>query len=108
MKKHSILLAFALTLSASGTTALAGKPCPWNDKEQPEKSRICKAGTIQVCHDGQWVSLGIKCTAKLHQDDRADAAGLRRLLGEPPPQNDRIVARIAPVFQDPAKTVGSL
>jgi hypothetical protein len=87
MSKNLLLLAFAISLGATSSSALAGKPCPWNDKEQPEKSRICKAGTIQVCNDGQWVSLGIKCTAKLREDARADTAGSLRLP---------LVARIAP------------
>jgi hypothetical protein len=57
---------------------------------------VCKAGTIQQCEDGQWHSLGIKCTARFREDDRADATGIHRMLGEPRLQRDRIVARIAP------------
>lgn len=96
MTRNLLLLALAFTLSAIGPTALAGKPCPYNDKMQPEKSRVCKAGTIQQCEDGQWKSLGIKCSSKFREDDRADAASARRMLVEPRPQRDRIVARIAP------------
>lgn len=87
MSKNLILAAVAIALSATGSSALAGKPCPWNDREQPEKSRVCKAGTMQVCKDGQWVSLGIKCTAKLREDASADTAGTRQLP---------LLARIAP------------
>ena len=79
MTRYLIPLALALTLSAMGSSAFAGKRCPWNDKELAEGSRVCKAGTIQECHDGQWQSLGIKCTARLREDDRADAAGMRRI-----------------------------
>ena len=96
MSKNPLLLAVALILGATGTAALAGKPCPWKDKQEPEKSRICKAGTIQECQDGQWVSLGTKCSAKFREDDRADAGNPRRLPGELRPHSDRIVARIAP------------
>jgi hypothetical protein len=94
MTRHLITLALALSLSAPGSTALAGKRCPWNDKEEPENAKICKAGTMQVCKDGQWVSLGTKCSAKFRDDDRADAPGARRWFGEPQPV--RIVARITP------------
>ena len=76
MTRHLITLALALGLSAVGSTALAGKRCPWNDKEEPENARICKAGTLQVCKDGQWVSLGTKCSAKFRDDDRADASAI--------------------------------
>ena len=96
MIRHPILLALAFALSAIGSTAHAGKPCPYNDKLHPEQSRVCKAGTIQVCEDGQWKSLGIKCTPRFGEDDRADAAGVRRMPVEPRLQRDRLVARIAP------------
>ncbi len=96
MTRYLTLLALAVTLFATGTPALAGKRCPWNDKEQPEKSTICKGGTIHRCEDGQWISLGTKCTARYQEDARADASGLRRVLGAARPQNDRILARIAP------------
>ena len=96
MTRYLISLALAFSLSATSSAAFAGKPCPWNDQQLPEKSKVCKAGTIQQCQDGQWVSLGIKCTARLREDDRANAAGARRLLGDPSPARDRLVARIAP------------
>jgi len=96
MTRNLTLLALAFALLASGTPALAGKRCPWNDKEQPEKSTVCKGGTVHRCEDGQWISLGTKCTARFHEDDRADASGLRRVLDAARPQSDRIVARIAP------------
>ena len=96
MTRYLLPLALAFTLSATSSAAFAGKRCPWNDKELPEGSRVCKGGTIQQCKDGQWVSLGIKCTARLRDDDRADTAGVRRLSAEPRLARERIVARIAP------------
>lgn len=63
MTKYLLPLALAFSLSATSSLALAGKRCPWNDKEEPENARICKDGTIQVCKDGQWISLGTKCKA---------------------------------------------
>jgi hypothetical protein len=96
MTRHLITLALAFGLSAVGSTALAGKPCPFDDKHRPEKSRVCRAGTIHVCEDGQWISLGIKCTSKLQEDGHAGLSVTRRILGEASPQRDAIVARIAP------------
>lgn len=96
MTRHLIIVAVAFCLAAIGSTAYAGLPCPYNDKEHPEKSRVCKAGTIQVCEDGQWISLGIKCTPRFQEDDHAALSLGRRILGEPSPQRDAIVARIAP------------
>jgi len=95
MTGHLIIAAFAPGLSAVGSAAYAGNRCPFNDKELPEKSKVCRAGTIQVCEDGQWRSLGIKCTSKFSEDDRA-ASSVRRQPAAPRPQRDRIVARIAP------------
>jgi hypothetical protein len=86
MTKQLLALALACALSSLSPIALAGKPCPWNDKQLPEQSRVCKAGTMQQCKDGQWESTGIKCTARLREGDRADVLGAR----------DRIIARIAP------------
>ena len=96
MTKQLITLAVACSLFSIGSIAYAGKPCPFDDKQLPEKSKVCKAGTIQQCTDGQWKSLGIKCTSKFREDERVDASGVRRGLGEPRLQRDRIVARIAP------------
>ena len=88
MHTNLTAVALALALSAAAPAALAGKPCPWNDTQQPEKSKICKAGTIQICQDGQWVSTGVKCTAKLGELGRAEAAGGSRL-----PRTQRSVSR---------------
>ena len=96
MTRQLITLALALGLSSIGSAALAGKPCPFNDKEQPEKSRVCRAGTIQQCEDGQWVSLGIKCTSRVHEGGYATLTLTRRILGEASLRRDAIVARIAP------------
>lgn len=79
MNRHVISAAFALALGAAAPAALAGKPCPWNDKHQPEKSKVCKGGTIRVCQDGQWVSTGAKCTAKLGELSATDPADISRL-----------------------------
>ena len=96
MRKHLLTLALAFGLSAIGTAAFAGKPCPFNDKQQPEKSKVCRAGTIQQCEDGQWVDLGIKCTSRLLEGGYAALTLTRRILGEASLRRDAIVARIAP------------
>lgn len=96
MTRRLITLAVAFGLSALGSTAFAGKPCPFSDKQQPEKSKVCRAGTIHVCEDGQWKSLGIKCTSKLQEDGHAALSVTRRVLGEASPQRSAIVARIEP------------
>jgi len=96
MTKYLITLAVAFGLSSAGSTAFAGKSCGHDDKKLPEKSRICKYGSIHVCEDGQWVSLGIKCTSKLQEDGHAALSVTRRILGESSPRRDAIVARIAP------------
>jgi hypothetical protein len=95
LRKHLITLALAFGLSAIGPAAHAGKPCPFNDKEQPEKSKVCRAGTIQQCEDGQWVNLGIKCTSRLREGGYA-ALTLTRIAGDAGVRRDTIVARIAP------------
>ncbi len=96
MTRHLITLALAFTLSAIGSPALAGKPCPFNDKEMPEKSKVCRAGTIQQCQDGQWVNLGIKCSSRLREGGYAALTLSRRILGEANLRREAIVARIAP------------
>jgi hypothetical protein len=96
MTRHLITLVVALGLCTFGSAAFAGKPCPWNDKKQPEKSKVCMYGTLHVCEDGQWVSLGTKCTPKFQEDAHAALSLTRRVLGEASPRRDAIVARIAP------------
>jgi N-acetylneuraminic acid mutarotase len=96
MIKRFIMLAIAFGLFSIGAAAQAGKPCPWDDKQLPEKSKICRFGTIHQCEDGQWVSLGTRCTANFQEDRHAGLSAARRILGEPRPQRDAIVARIAP------------
>ena len=96
MTRHLITLALALALSAIGFPALAGKPCPFNDKELPEKSKVCRAGTIQQCEDGKWVDLGMKCTSRLHDGGYAATTITPLTLGMINPRRDAIVARIAP------------
>ena len=96
MIKQLSALALACALSSLSPIALAGKPCPWNDKQLPEKSKVCKAGTIQQCKDGQWESTGVKCTPRFREGDRADALGDRSLQAEARLARDRILARIAP------------
>lgn len=94
MTRHLITLAVAFGLCAVGSTALAGKSCPFNDQMRPEKSRVCKAGAIHVCEDGQWIRLDIKCTAKLHEDGHAGLSVSHRLRGDANPQRDAIVRRL--------------
>jgi hypothetical protein len=89
-------LTLAFCLSAVGSPALAGKPCPFNDKQLPEESKVCRAGTIQQCEDGKWVDLGIKCTSRLHEGGYAATAIAPRTLAVINPRRDAIVARIAP------------
>ena len=96
MSKRLMTLALACTLLSIGSIAQAGKPCPWNDKQLPEKSRICKAGTIQQCQDGQWQSTGIRCTARFRQDERAEATEVLRTPAGSRLARERVVARIAP------------
>ncbi len=96
MIKHFMLLAVAIGLFSIGSAAQAGKPCPWNDKQYPEQSKICRAGTIHQCEDGQWISLGTKCASNFQEDGHAALSVARRLLGESRPQRDALVARIAP------------
>lgn len=96
MTRHLITLAVAFGLCATGSTAFAGKSCPFEDTKKPEKSKVCRYGTMHVCEDGQWVSLGIKCTSKLQEDGHAALSVTRRILGEASPRRDAIVARIAP------------
>lgn len=96
MLKQLSALALACGLLSLSPIALAGKPCPWNDKQLPEKSKVCKAGTIQQCKDGQWESTGIKCTARFREGGRAGALGERALQAEARLARNRILARIAP------------
>lgn len=96
MTKQLLALALACALSSLSPIALAGKPCPWNDKQLPEKSKVCKAGTIQQCKDGQWESTGIKCTPRLREDGRADVPGILGLQTDARLARERVLARIAP------------
>jgi len=99
MTRHSIMLVLAIALFSIGSTAHAGKRCPWNDKQYPEKSKLCRSGTLHQCEDGQWVSLGTKCSGsglRFQDDAYASLSSARRMLGEPRPQRDAIIARIAP------------
>ena len=95
MTKQWIALAAACGLFSLSQIALAGKPCPWNDKQLPEGSKVCKAGTMQQCKDGQWKSLEIKCTTRFREGERADAMDLRAPV-EARLARERIIARIAP------------
>ena len=92
MTRHSIVLAVAFALLSIGTAAHAGKPCPWNDKQYPEKYKICRAGTIHQCEDGQWIDQGTTCSSKFQEDGHA-ALSIAR---QPNSRRDAIVARIAP------------
>ena len=96
MTKQLLALALACGLSSLSPIALAGKPCPWNDKQLPENSRVCRAGTINQCTDGKWESTGVKCTARFREDARADAPGVLGLQAEARLARERILARIAP------------
>jgi len=96
MIKRFILLAVAFGLLLIGSAAYAGKPCPWNDKQLPEKTKLCRFGTIHQCEDGQWIDQGTRCASNLQQDGHAALSAARRILGESRPQRDAIVARIAP------------
>ena len=89
-------LVLACGLLSLSPIALAGKPCPSNDKQLPEKSRVCKNGTVQQCKDGQWESTGVKCTAKFSEGGGADALGARGLQADARLARERILARIAP------------
>jgi hypothetical protein len=93
------MLALAFALLSIGSAAHAGKACPWNDKHQPEKSKLCRLGSIYQCEDGQWVNLGTKCSGsgpRFQDEEHASIASARRSLGQSRPQRDAIVARIAP------------
>jgi hypothetical protein len=95
MIKQLKTAAAALALFSIGSSAYAGLPCPFNDKKLPEKTKVCRAGTIHRCEDGQWINLGMKCSN--YQDDQLAALSLtRRILGEASPRRNAIVARIAP------------
>ncbi len=94
MSKQLIALAAACGLLSLSSIAFAGKPCPWNDKQLPEKSRVCKAGTMQECVAGQWQSTGVKCTPPRFQEDHR--AAVRGTQAEPSLARERILARIAP------------
>ncbi len=96
MTRHLINLAVAFCLCAVGSIAFAGKTCPFDDQMRPEKFRVCKAGTIHVCEDGQWISLGIKCTSQSQEGGHARLSVIRRMLGEASPQRNAIVGRLAP------------
>ena len=93
MTKIFLGLALAIGLGALASSAYAGLPCPWNDKQLPEGSKICKGGRVNICRDGQWSSLGTKCSARLRED--VGAAKLRRVLGEPRAPRAALLARIA-------------
>jgi hypothetical protein len=95
MKRHLITLAAGLALFSIGFSAHAGLPCPFNDKKLPEKTTVCRAGTIHRCEDGQWINLGMKCTS-YQEDEHAALSITRRTLGEASPHRNAIVARIAP------------
>ncbi len=90
MNKHWIALAATCTLLSFACNAFAGLPCPHDDKKVPEKTKVCRYGTIHQCVDGQWVSTGAKCTQKLQED--AAAAKLQRVLGTA--RNERLSARL--------------
>ena len=96
MTKQLKIAAAALALFSIGSSAHAGQPCPFNDKQLPENTTVCRAGTIQRCEDGQWISLGIACTSKYQEDDHAALSSARRMLGEASSRRNAIVARIAP------------
>ena len=93
MTKRLLGLALAIATSALAGGAHAGLPCPWNDKQLPEGSKICKGGTINVCRDGQWTSLGTQCTARLRED--LGAAKLHKLFGTAGAERAALLARIA-------------
>jgi hypothetical protein len=97
MTRHFIMLALTLGLLSTGSAAHAGKGCPWNDKHQPEKSKICRQGNLYQCEEGQWVNLGIKCAggSRLQAEDRV-SLDARRILPEARPEREAIIARIAP------------
>jgi hypothetical protein len=96
MTKQLKIAAAALALFSIGSSAYAaGLPCPFNDKKLPEKTKVCRAGTIHRCEDGQWINLGMKCS-NYKEDELAALANTRRILGEASPRRSAIVARIAP------------
>jgi hypothetical protein len=96
MTKQLKIAAAALALFSIGSSAHAGLPCPFNDKNLPEQTKVCRAGTIHRCEDGQWINLGIKCTSNYQEDAHAALSSTRRILGEASPRRNAIVARIAP------------
>ena len=96
MSRQLIALAAACGLLSLSSVAFAGKPCPWNDKQVPEKTKVCKAGTIQQCVDGQWHSTGVTCTSRFQDERRSDALGARGLQPETRLARERLLARIAP------------
>ena len=100
MTRGSIMLALGVALLSIASAAHAGKRCPWDDKQLPEKSKVCRSGTIHLCEDGQWVDQGTKCSGsgpRFQGDEQASLSTVRRIFGEPRSQRDAIVARIAPL-----------
>ncbi len=96
MTKQLLALAAACALFSIGSTAFAGAPCPFNDKKQPEGTKLCRNGTIQQCQDGQWINLGMKCSStRFQEDERAAAPALERILGESRHRPNAILARLA-------------
>jgi hypothetical protein len=55
------LSAFSVIAICSSALANDGM-CPSNDRKLPDKSTVCRQGTLWVCEAGQWKSLGVKCS----------------------------------------------